>query len=178
MTHIISKFTHWLRKEDDGNSTIEFALFFPMFIVLFISAFEAGLLSIRGILIERALDIAVRDLRLGTWTPPTHTALRQRVCDNAIGIPQCMDTLLLEMQPVSTESWDLLSNNAQCVDRSQTVLPATTFDGGHENNIMLVRACAVFSPIFPQIGLGYHIQKDSTGGYAVIASSAFVNEPR
>jgi hypothetical protein len=31
--------------------------------------------------------------------------------------------------------------------------------------------------MFPATGLGVHLPRDASGGYALIATSAFVNEP-
>ncbi len=42
---------------------------------------------------------------------------------------------------------------------------------------MLIRACAKFDPIVPTTGLGFRLPKDNTGAYALISSTAFVNEP-
>jgi hypothetical protein len=47
---------------------------------------------------------------------------------------------------------------------------------GGQNQLMLVKACAIFNPIFPSTGLGLQLVRDD-GGYAVTAFSAFVNEP-
>ena len=42
---------------------------------------------------------------------------------------------------------------------------------------MLVRACAIFDPIFPITGMGLNLPLDASGAYQLAASSAFVNEP-
>jgi len=67
-----------LRRKEDGNATIEFAILFPAFIMIFLSAFESGLLMTRQVLLDRAVDLTVRDIRLRTWLPgppPTHDDL-------------------------------------------------------------------------------------------------------
>ena len=43
---------------------------------------------------------------------------------------------------------------------------------------MLVRACAVFDPYFPTSAWGLQLPLDASGGYQLVAMSAFVNEPR
>jgi hypothetical protein len=43
--------------------------------------------------------------------------------------------------------------------------------------MMLIRACAKFDPLFPTSGLGFQLPRDNTGAYALIAATAFVNEP-
>jgi len=41
----------------------------------------------------------------------------------------------------------------------------------------LIRVCAVFKPVFPSTKLGIRLARDELGGYALVASSAYVNEP-
>lgn len=166
-----------LRKREDGNATVEFVILFPMFMIIFVSAFESGLLMVRQVMLERALDLSVRGLRLGTWTPPTHDDLKRNICNLAGIIPDCMNSILVELQPVDKTTWQPLNVNAQCVDRDSTIAPVLNVNAGTDNELMLVRVCAVFDPIFPTTGLGMQLGKDATGAYALVATSAFVNEP-
>ncbi|MBS9717900.1 TadE/TadG family type IV pilus assembly protein [Pseudohalocynthiibacter aestuariivivens] len=173
-TRLIRRF----RRSEKGNATIEFVLVFPIFIYIFMSAFESGLLAVRHVMLERALDLTVRDLRLGNLTGPTHDELKTLICNRATILPDCMNALQLELRPVSTTTWSPLGSNATCVDRSGTITPVVAFDGGGDNEMMLVRACAIFDPIFTGNGMGFHMRVDHTGGYALVSTSAFVNEPR
>ncbi len=164
-------------QDEEGTATIPFVIFMPFFIVLVMSSLEMGMLMIRHVMLERALDMSVRGLRLGIWTPPTHTDLKRTVCNMAGVIPNCMNTLLIELRPVDTATWQPLSSGPTCVDRANPILPVTTFNPGVGDNMMLIRACAKFDPIFPMTGLGFHLPKDNTGAYALVSATAFVNEP-
>lgn len=42
---------------------------------------------------------------------------------------------------------------------------------------MLVRVCALFEPFFPTTGLGMMMRYNARGDYALVATTAFVNEP-
>ena len=42
---------------------------------------------------------------------------------------------------------------------------------------MIVRACAVFEPLFPTTGLGLRMPRVNSSDYAIVSMSAFVNEP-
>ena len=59
----------------------------------------------------------------------------------------------------------------------EPIKPVTTFDTGVGDNMMLIRACTKFDPIFPTSGLGFQLPRDNTGAYALVAATAFVNEP-
>lgn len=181
MTRLLKKAFERLRslgRREDGNTTIEFVFLFPFFIIIFVSAFESGMLMLRQVMLERAVDDSVRGLRLGTWTPPTHAQLKTQICDLAAIIPDCDNTILIELQPVNTTTWQPLSTNPTCVDRSEAIQPVTTFEAGQENEMMLVRVCAVFKPLFPHSGLGLRLPKDGNGDYSLVSTTAFVNEPR
>ena len=145
--------------------------------LLVMSSLEMGTLMLRHVMLERALDMSVRDLRLGNWNNPTHDDFKRVVCNRAGVIPDCMNVLLVELRPVSTETWEPLSNGPICVDRAEAIHPVTTFTAGAGDEMMLIRACAKFDPIFPTSGLGFRLPKDNTGAYALTAATAFVNEP-
>lgn len=171
------------RAREKGNASIEFVLIFPAFMILFVSAFEAGLMMTRHVMLERATDITVRGLRLGTWTPPTHEQMKKSICNVAGIIPHCMENLRLELRKVSKVTWQPLDRGASCVDRSVPFNPLdTSFEAlvkpGGENELMIVRVCAIVDPIFPATGLGLQLPRDHKGGYALVSTSAFVNEPK
>jgi hypothetical protein len=180
MINAVSKMFAWMRpswRRENGNATIEFALLFPAFVTLFLVVVETGLLLTRGVMLDRAVDMSMRDLRLGTLNPMTHDNLKDDICNNSVIIPNCVNTLLLELRPISTVTWEPLTNDVTCVDRSADVQPVLEFDSGAANEMMLVRVCAVFDPFFPTTGLAAQMRLDSTGAYALVATSAYVNEP-
>lgn len=166
-------------KNEAGSSTVEFAILLPAFVAIFVSAFESGLMMVRNVMMERGVDLAVRDLRLGTPTPPTFEEFKQAVCDNAIIIADCMQTLQVELVPVSTATWGPLDPNPNCLDLESDLDPLdqTEYSVGTNNELMLVRVCALFKPISPATTLGLVMPEYQNGLYALIATSAFVNEP-
>ncbi len=164
-------------REEDGTATIPFILFLPFFMMLVISSLEMGMLMMRHVMLERALDLSVRDLRLGTFTGD-YAAFKKLVCDRSAFIPHCDDVLVVELRPVSTTTWEPLTSGPICVDRADPLKPLNNpFLPGAGDELMLIRACAKFDPIVPTTGLGLHLPKDNTGAYALVSSTAFVNEP-
>ena len=53
--------TLWRR--EDGVAAMEFVLMVQVFLAIFMSAFECGLLMTRAILLEHAVDVTMRELR-------------------------------------------------------------------------------------------------------------------
>tara|TARA_B110000503_G_C7106733_1_gene396235 strand:+ start:292 stop:828 length:537 start_codon:yes stop_codon:yes gene_type:complete len=177
MMMAISRFLRRFRRADDGNATVEFVLVFPVFMVLFISAFEAGLMMTRHVMLERGLDMAVREVRLNTGAAPTHDQFKTMICQGAGIIPNCMENLKLEMRPIDPRNWSNIPSVADCVNTDEPFQAPRNYQTGAPNQIMIVRACSLFLPIFPGTGLGFQMPRQSGDFYALVSMSAFVMEP-
>ncbi len=134
-------------------------------------------MNTRHALLERAVDLAVRELRLGVDSTPTFDELRSTICNYAGVIPDCNNALFIELEAVSTADFNFREGQVQCIDRDEEIVPAVSFTPGAINDLMLVTACAVFRPMVPVTGLGLKLPKVNATDYALIAMSAFVNEP-
>ena len=67
----------------------------------------------------------------------------------------------------------------KCINReNEDWTPSTTFDPGAREQIMLVRACLLVKPVFPGAGIGADLSRELNGEYAIVATSAFQNEPK
>ncbi len=178
--YILRGLTVWVPdrfRKEDGSATIEFALIFPVYIVLLLSSFESGFLMSRQVFLERGLDMAIREVRIDAISPVTHDVLKQRICHHAGGIPDCLDAVRVEMRPVDLLNWNDLPRRADCIDRDDPSAPLRSFTEGGANQLVIVRACALFDPVFPTLGLGARIPRESGTEYALIAMSAYVKEP-
>lgn len=168
-------------RETTGTASIEFVLLFPPIFFLFASGIEAGLLMTRNVMLERSVDMAVRDLRLGDPSPPTFEELRNQICSEMLigGGYDCLANLQVELQKVSSQSWSPLNGNARCINREENINPAdnTIYETGENNDFMLVRVCIQVDPLLPNYALGAILDNDGNNGYSLVALSAFVNEP-
>lgn len=161
----------------DGNATIEFVILFPAIMTLFLSSFEVSIYLTRSVMLDRAVDLSVRTLRLGNLEPATPEELKKRVCEDAIIFDDCMNALVIELTKVETDTWDLPQTNVSCVDRSEDIQPKVNFSVGSASDVMIVRACAVLDPFFGTTSIVMDLPLDLSGGYQIIAASTFVNEP-
>jgi hypothetical protein len=179
---LISPFRRVLRRfgrAEKGSATVEFALLFPPFFLVFASAFEAGVMMTRNVMLERGLDLAVREIRIGTPVPPSFQEFREQICDVAMIIPNCLENLQVELQVVDSSTWQPLDLTPRCINRDSPIDPFDNpnYNVGQNNDFMLVRLCANIDPILPGFGLGIILDGDGSNGYAIVATSAFVNEP-
>lgn len=178
MSLLFKKFRRFRGKED-GSATIEFVLIFPALIMLFLTGFEAGYYMVRNVMLERAVDITVRNVRLG-GDVPSYDQLKADICNETSIIADCMNTLMVSMEPVLPTPGNVQAiSNAptRCIDRSSQDEQQGNYGIGLQNQAMLVSVCALSQPLFPTTGLGVGMAVDSEGNYAIVAKAAFVNEP-
>ena len=164
-------------RRDDGTATIEFVILFPFFFFKQKTAYEMSLYLARLTLLERAVDLNVRALRLGVLDPATSDELKARICDDALILPDCNNNIMIELTEVSTDTWNLPTAGVTCVDRDADIQPAVDFRFGRLNDLMMVRVCVVVEPFFGSTPYVMNLPKDATGGFALTAASTFVNEP-
>ncbi len=174
--HISGRFPSWLRRED-GTATMEFVIVIPVIITIFMSSFECGLLMTRKILLEEAVDLTMRDLRLGHLPGVTNVALKQQICSHTIIFPNCTSNLIIQTNRINTTTWSVPNTHLACVNSSSPIEPVTTMTSGQENDMMLIRVCMSLPAIFPGTGLALAMTPDALGNYSLEAVSAFVVEP-
>jgi Flp pilus assembly protein TadG len=168
---------HRFLADEDATATVEFVIVFPVLLMVFISAFETAMILTRQVMLERAVDSTVRYLRLTSGISVTHDQIRQNICDNALLLPNCVETLLLDVRVVNRNTYQLPDSDTLCVDLGGTVTPANSFHPGAQNDLMLLRACALVERILPTSGYGLKLTQDDQGFMHMMVSTIFVNEP-
>jgi Flp pilus assembly protein TadG len=169
-------------RNEEGVVTVEFVIVFPVFMFMFLMTFESGMVSLRHFALERGVDLAVRDVRIGLMATPTPDSLRTRICASAGLIPDCENQLQIEMIQLNPRAWTDPSATVACIDRGAAVQPPVAFTNTANNRLLFLRACARFDPVMPTSGIGKAIVDNNTssaagGSYALVATSAFVVEP-
>jgi len=172
-----SAFAGFLRDES-GTATVEFVLVVPIYLSMLVMSIELGFVTLRNTLLERGLDMAVRDIRLGTGTAPQHDEIKRLVCENALMIRDCEQNLRLEMRPADIRTYAALDTTVDCTDAAEPSEPVREFTPGQQNELMVLRACLKFDPLFPDAVFGQALTTDASGQAAVVSMTAFVQEPR
>lgn len=163
-------------RDTKGAAAIEFALLVPILLAIIFSTLEAGWLMVQTIMLDRALDLTVRELRIGSFANPTQEAMRDRICAQAVVLIDCQKTLALELIPI-TSAASYPTDAARCLNRGTTLQPVLRFDAGQRTQTVFVRACYVVEPFTPGLGLGLVLSKDETGAVRLVSKSGFINEP-
>jgi len=172
-------------REESGGPTVEFVLVVPFFFAFFLGSFEIGMLMVRQTFLDRGVDLAVREVLLNHFFSKStgedmlsHDTLRAAICERSLIIPNCNQRLKLEMVRIDPRDWSAMPENADCVDVGDPGAPVRSFRNPDENELTLVRACALFRPYVPLAGLGRSLDRQSGDFIAVFSTSAFVVEPR
>jgi Flp pilus assembly protein TadG len=174
----IRKFFCQFLRDERATATIEFVIVFPIVIILFIAVFETSMILTRQVLLEKSLDSAVRILRLTSDLTTTDAEVRTNICANTMILHDCEALLVVDLRMINTVNYDLPDSESLCVNRATSFTPATQFQQGGSNDLMLVRVCAVVDRILPFSGFGLNMTRDDSGGMHMMASSIFVVEPR
>ncbi|SIS72989.1 TadE/TadG family type IV pilus assembly protein [Phaeovulum vinaykumarii] len=173
-----ARLRRFLRRED-GAVTIPAIIFIPFFLMIMFSSIELSFLSIRHMLLERAVDDVARVLRLGIAPLPPLQDLKRTLCGRVALVPNCMKDLAVEVVEIDKTTWSSTTagQRVPCVDRSLVTQPDTEVERGAANQLMLMRACLKVHPIMPTFGIGPLLPLDSEGTLALVSMTAFVNEP-
>jgi len=176
------------RKREDGSATVEFVILFPLIISIFLMGFETGFYMVRNVMLERAVDISVREIRLGNGRVPDFDLLKAQLCETAMILPDCEDpsspskAIHISMQEIDIAPGSIaaIEGPARCTNRfsDQPQYTSDDYEVGDTNKMMIVQVCAAVSPLFPTTGIGLGMQNDQLGGaMALVATTAFVTEP-
>lgn len=178
MTRRLSRFLRRFTRDERGSAImLEFVIFVPILFAAFLMSVELSVYSIRQMFLDRGLEMSVRYVRLNTGEALTHRQFKDMVCANSGFIPDCSSTLRIEMSPAPLRGFTGFQTSPDCVDISEPIEPVRGFTLGQEQDVMLMRACVGFKPVFPTTRIGRAIDKDGSGRAKLVAVAAFVQEP-
>lgn len=169
-------------QDERGTASLEFVLVFPIFFGFFLMTYESGIISARHVMLERGVDLAVRDVRIGVIPDPTRAQLRTRICEEAMIIPDCERQLEIELLRRNPTAWEDVSPQVLCVDRGDIDKDNGELGDTANNQLMVLRACVRIDPVLPTSGIGKAIVDNNSGtaaggSYALVSTAAFVVEP-
>lgn len=163
---------------DHGTATVEFVIVVPLVLAFLFSSIDFGVVMLRQVFLDRSVDIAVRQVRLGNVPDSGFDAFRDMICAGTILIPNCQASISIEMRPVDTVTWAGLDSPAECINREQDISPTLQFDAGDGGQeLMLIRVCIVADPFLDMTGLVLGMPLDASGAYHIVSHAAFANEP-
>ena len=164
-------------RREDGTASVEFVMAVPVLMTIFMASFESGLLMTRTVMLEQAVDITMRELRLGHYVNPDAQLLKEEICKRTVIFNECDANIRIELIEVDKNTWALPTASTACINRDEEFQVPDTFMNQTEHDMMLMRVCVRQDLMFPTSGLGLKLATDSEGGFGLIAMAAFVIEP-
>ncbi|MGJ8544871.1 MAG: TadE/TadG family type IV pilus assembly protein [Sulfitobacter sp.] len=177
MRRLLAPLRRFTRREDGSVTTIEFVIVIPVVFTALLMSIEMGVFSLRQMWLDRGVETTVRYIRLNTNQPLEHDDLKDMICEAAGFLPDCNQILRLEMKPVVPRNFAAFDESADCVDISQEVTPERGLTLGQSHELMMLRACYMFEPVFASSTLGKRLEKDGAGRVKMLSIGAFVQEP-
>lgn len=167
-------------QRENGSSTVEFVMWFPVFMTLFLTSFELSFYGMRVFMLDRAVDQTVRDLRLGVSRPQNTAEFKTAVCDRVLLKGDCVADTSVQLMRVNAGTWNFPTGQVPCVDRVQPLTPKqedANYSTGGGGDLMLLLVCQKKRPFFGSTPYVMGIPEDEHGEIALAAITTFVNEP-
>lgn len=160
-----------------GSASVEFVILVPVFLSFFMLSVETGVMLTRQLMLERAVDLVMRDVRLSENQDVSTDALRSRLCARAVILRDCAENLVVEITTIDRSTYALPDRRAVCDDLDGE--PAATTGGALSGTVELraIRVCYALDPLFPALGLGVELARLGDGRVQLTAASVFVPEP-
>ncbi|MFC3692937.1 TadE/TadG family type IV pilus assembly protein [Chenggangzhangella methanolivorans] len=161
----------------DGVAAIEFGMVGPLFLALVLGTFDVGGLMLQSMLLDRSVDKAVRTVRVqGGVSAVVQDQFKDAVCGGMLLFSTgCAARLTVEMTVIKAAS-SFPSTGVTCVSRTAPK-PTVTYNSGARSEMVLARACLNVDPLMPFLGTGLGLPRNASGGFDVVATSGFMNEP-
>ncbi len=162
-------------RAEAGVSTVEFTIVFPLVLSVLLTSIDAGITQLRQTFLHRAVDLSVREVRLGNVSESAR--MSELICERTSLLPSCLQNITVEMRPIDTQTFSGLDAPVQCINREQAITPAV-FNTGVERDLMLIKVCIVAEPFIRLNAFISQLPINAEGQYILVSNSVFVNEPR
>ncbi|MDO6585400.1 pilus assembly protein [Salipiger sp. 1_MG-2023] len=193
MTHAVLKKLRRFCVSEDGTGVVPVILWTPLMLGIAVSTVDLGAYTLRQVSLERALDQAIREVKLDTSTVWTHDALKTEICARSSVLTNCNELLNLEMLGVDMRDYVAPDDKPSCTDTiklftvsneigediplTDRLTPARNFQNGIAHQTMILRACYKYKTATPGSFLAGAGVSDELGYTAVVSTGIFVYEP-
>lgn len=165
-------------RSEGGATSVEFVIVFPLMFTIFLASVDFGVTMLRQVMLDRAVDSAIREVRLGRISSDGSTQLSDLICQRSALLGNCSANIAVEMQRMEPESPVGLNAPFQCINEEQEITPALNFNAGASHDLMIIRVCVTANPLIRLTGWFTGLPINESGDYQLTARGVFVNEPR
>lgn len=167
-------------QSEDGNASVEFVVLFPLIFALFVTSVDFSIQMLRQASLDRAVDIVMRDVRLGRSR--TADDIKLAICavsgEFSGNQADCFSNITVELRPVQPSELRLEDPSVRCVDRASGINPVLAFTPRIQGQeLMMVRVCRVASPFIALNGFLLGNPRGPNDDFMSVSVGFFVNEP-
>jgi hypothetical protein len=167
-------------REEDGVVTIPSLIWIVFLFFFLLATIEMSMAFIKMTLLEQRVAITSRVMQLGLDGKPDEETLKKTICGNLAFLHDCMDNLTAETCSIDASDWSstIAGTTVNCdVSKDST---DKTVENGSDDQMMLMRVCLRVDPILPALPFTKALVANGKWGdqYALVTTTAFVNEPR
>jgi Flp pilus assembly protein TadG len=168
-----------LKQDKDGVAAIEFTLLAPIFFALIFGTIEMGYLFLKINMLNNAVAVVSKVIYTGAASDGsvTYEDIEDSICENIYFVgSNCAGNLHIELTEISSFS-DFPTTVAECEDTDLNITPSVSYNPGSAKSIIFMRACFMTDILMPGLAFGLNLEKTANNKFAIISSTAFVNEP-
>jgi Flp pilus assembly protein TadG len=169
----------WLRLKSDsrkGSAALEFAFIAPVFFVLLMGTFEAGIMFFSQSALQNALTTLGRQIRTGQTSngAVTQAQFRTSICNMVTPLIACDSNLQIDVEAYSSGYGSVAFTSPLNPDKTLNT-SLNNYSIGNACDVVLVRAFYTM-PIYTPV-LTWFLVNMSGNKHLVAAATAFRNEP-
>ena len=91
-------------RSERGATSVEFLIVFPLMFSIFLASVDFGVTMLRQVMLDRAVDNSIRDIRLGRIDANGGALLSDIICDRSAFLGNCKANIAVEMQRMDPET--------------------------------------------------------------------------
>jgi Flp pilus assembly protein TadG len=161
-------------RDEDGASTVEFAMVITPFLALLFAIMETAVVFLADQTLETAVADSARLIMTGQAQKQKfdQQAFKNSLCSRIYALFDCQGGIMIDVRTATSFS---AANTRKPVDADGKLVNDFTYDPGKANDIVVVRVMYQWPVWVP--GLGFNLADMANGKRLLMATSAFRNEP-
>ncbi len=161
-------------REEDGASTVEFAMVITPFLALLFAIMETAVVFLANQTLETAVADSARLIMTGQAQKQKfdQQAFKTALCSRIYALFDCENGIMIDVRTAKSFS---TANMSRPIDNNGNLVNNFTYDPGGAGDIVVVRVMYQWPVWVP--GLGFNLSNMANGNRLLMATSAFRNEP-
>lgn len=160
-----------LLANNQGATSIEVAILFPIFLIVTFGIIEMGWFVLREADLENAVSQTAHDVYLGKNQVENmdREDVETLLCSRLSFVTDCEENVTVELQVMSSFT-DIPNNDVVCREKDVKLNTNIVYENGDEEAILLLRACATIGLLSPFGATIFDVGQTANGNYQLVSS--------